>query len=368
MIEILASADLETQISSLAVRTVVVSAIVLVVLTIIAVVVNKAPDKIQKYFKLPLFIGMAGIMAGSTLLLTGSTVYLNLKSDSGGPVHWHAGIEFWSCGAEINLRDPDGFLSNKVGSSTYHEHNDKFIHLEGVVVEKEYDASLEKFMAVTGGSISDIGIDVPISQDSAALFVKDDQRDGDPQPEENFALATNNGEWIKQGPESEVLQLRNGQRCNDNAAPAEVQVFVYSFNEDDDTYSQEKLEDPKSYVMRDKSLLGPPGDCVIVEYDSPKAATDKICEQYGIKDVGKCTSFGVKEYDPSLCYIREVNRPTELNAQDLPLNSDSPGTSNACLYDPANPQPCNDTPEQNPDDDIVCITEPCINSTNEEEL
>ena len=65
----------------------------------------------------------------STGILIGSTIYLNTNSDSGGPVHWHADIEFWACGNEIELRDPTGF-SNKIGTGTLHEHDDHRIHLD----------------------------------------------------------------------------------------------------------------------------------------------------------------------------------------------------------------------------------------------
>lgn len=344
MIEILATADLEEQIGHLAIQTVTASAVALIILVIIAVVVNKAPVKFQKYFKLPLFIGIAGVMAGSTLLLAGSTVYLNVKSESGGPVHWHTGIEFWACGSEVNLRDPYGFLSNKVGTSTFHEHNDKYVHLEGVVVKKSVDASLDKFMSVTGGHITDKSIGIPLSADSAVWPITGDQADGDTDLGQLPQIATE--DRVGQSPDGNgpVLELKNGDACPDGTS-GEVQVFVYTYNKADDTYSQEKLEDPGSYTMRSESLLGPPSDCVIVEFGPARAATDKVCEQYGIKDVEKCTKFGVSEFDPGLCNIREVNRPTESEAQDIPINeSQEPQTSSACLYDPANPQPCKDTP------------------------
>ncbi len=341
MIHFLATADLEQQISSLAIKTVAISAVLLIVFTLLAVIVNKAPETIQKYLKLPLFIGIAGVMAVSTLILAGSTVYLNVKSESGGPVHWHAGIEFWACGTEVNLRDPIGALSNKVGSSTYHEHNDKYIHLEGVVVEKRIDASLDKFMNVTGGYITNSSIGIPLSKDQAAWPVTGDQLDGDSDLSNIGAVATPDRIGYSLDDNGPVLQLNNGDACPDGS-PGEVQVFVYTFNKDDKTYSQEKIEEPGSYIMRDESTLGPPGDCVIVEFDTPKSATDKICEQYGIKDVEKCTSFGVSEFDPGLCYIREVDKPAAY---------EQPTASNACMVDEnGNAQECNDTP----DSDVEC--------------
>ncbi len=355
--DVLASVDLETQISELAIRTVGISAVALVVFILIAVIVNKAPEKVQKYFKLPLFIGIAGVMAGSTLILAISTVYLNVKSESGGPVHWHAGIEFWACGTEFNLRDPQGALSNKVGTATYHEHNDKFIHLEGVVVKKSVDASLDKFMRVTGGYITPTSVGIPLSEDEAAWPITGDQRDGDVDNTDQLAQVTGNGERIGQSVDGNgpVLQLQNGDQCPDGTE-GEVQVYAYRFNKDDNTYTQEKLEDPGSYIMRDESSLGPPSDCVIVEFGPRAAATDKICEQYGIKDVERCTDFGVKTYNDELCYIREINRPEEAQDEELPVSDET--SSETCLYDPENPTDCgSDTPETSLNQDSSCLAE-----------
>ncbi len=245
-----------------------------------------------------------------TFILFGSTIYLNVTSDSKGPVHWHTGIEFWSCGAEVELRDPTGFLSNKVGTSTYHEHNDKFIHLEGVVIDREEDSGLQKFMRVTGGYLEKDRIGIPINDSEDTWFVtdhNDNKVDGDEQRPENFSIATGAGEWVSGSEKGKVLELVNGRTCSgSDEDPAEVQVFVYTFNEENDTYSQRKLEDPTDYVMRDKAILGPPSDCVIVEYDSPKEKTDKLCQQYGVKDKERCVEFGVSSFNEELCYIEEV--------------------------------------------------------------
>lgn len=307
----LAEADLEQQIISLATRTVVIGALALVILVVLAILINrhKQAKKLQKITNLPLFVMIASAMMIPTVVLFGGTIYLNVKSESGGPVHWHAGIEFWACGAEINLRDPQGFLSNKVGTATYHEHNDKYIHLEGVVVKKSYDASLGKFMDVTGGYITDTSIGIPLTDDQAKWFTSEaeDQIDGDGQRPENFSLATDNGSRVKPSAKGPVLELRNGDYCSnaDNQA-AELQVFKFTYDKSNDTYFQEKLEHPAEYVMRNESALAPPSDCVIVEFDAPKSRTDKLCQQYGIRDDKRCVEFGVHEYSPHLCNIRET--------------------------------------------------------------
>lgn len=293
----IASADLEQRISSLSLRVVVVASIILVAATLLALIYSKR----FKWLKLPLFLTFATVIIGSTLFLLGGTVYLNVKAESKGPVHWHSDIEFWACGSEIELRDPQGFLSNKIGSTTYHEHNDKRIHLEGVVVRKDTDASLEKFMQVTGGYINKSGIAIPLNKDETTWFASGEKTDGDmqlPPQVDSFR------QFVKETDKGPVLELKNGQSCDDRSI-GELQAFVYRYDKVDKTYTQEKLADPSKYVMRDESVV-PPGDCVIVEFDAKKARTDKLCEQYGLRDNKRCESFGVKEQNPELCSITQV--------------------------------------------------------------
>jgi hypothetical protein len=321
--------DLEQQIIKLAIRTVLLASVSLIVLILIASATrNKSPK-----LKLPLFVLIAFTILSSTSILIGSTIYLNTKSDSGGPVHWHADIEFWSCGAELDLRNPTGFLSNKIGTATYHEHNDKRIHLEGVVVHKDVDASLGKFMQVTGGHISSDSAAIPLDKSQDDWFASKKQIDGDRQRPENFGLATGNGDWISSDEKGAILNLKNGKYCSGgDVVPAEVQVFAITYDKPTKTYSQRKLDDPAKYVIRDESTI-PPGDCIIIEYDVPKTHTDKLCQQYGVRDQKRCTEFGVSTYNPDLCNIREIQSvtpavqpatlsPTPVNSTELERNLD----------------------------------------------
>lgn len=291
--------DLEQQIASLSITVVTWAAILLVIFVVITVALRDRAPQLKPY----LFGTLAAILILPTLFFAGSTIYLNLKSESKGPVHWHAEIEFWACGSELELRDPSAFLSNKIGTSTYHEHNDKHIHLEGVVVRKAEDASLGKFMRVTGGSLSEQGIDVPLNEDSSTWFTQGDKRDGDEQGPLTIDQLENS--FIKHTDTGPVAHLTNNGQCNDEAA--ELQTFVYTYNEESDTYSQRKITKPEDYTISEESSLGPPADCVIFDYDTPKDRTDKLCEQYGIRDKQRCESFGVKEKTDDLCSMEEVD-------------------------------------------------------------
>lgn len=98
-------------------------------------------------------------IAVSTLYLIASTVYMNLISESDGPVHWHADFEVWACGEKINLKDPSG-LDNKIGTPVLHEHNDNRIHVEGVLIKLQ-EASLENFFHQVGGEFDDSILTMP---------------------------------------------------------------------------------------------------------------------------------------------------------------------------------------------------------------
>ncbi len=176
----------------------------------------------------------------ATIFMVGSTLYLNYVSSTGGPVHWHADFEIWDCGQEVDIRDPQG-LSNKVGTSTFHEHGDKRIHVEGVVVERQ-EASLGRFFEVIGGKITDDELELPMT--------------------------------------SGLLDRHNGDSCLDGS-PGFLQVFVYQTK--GKVFSQQKISNPASYILSPESSV-PPGDCIIIEFDTlEKEKTNKLCETYEVQ-------------------------------------------------------------------------------------
>lgn len=212
----------------------------LMVLATIALKIKNLSEENKKL----LFIAIVSVTLIPTIVMSASTVYLNVTSSSGGPVHWHADLEIWNCGKEVDLLDPKG-LSNKIGTPTFHEHNDKRIHLEGIVFTPR-DASLGNFFHVIGGKLS----------------------------ADSFFVPTNSG----------LTSAKNGDSCGGRSG--EVQVFVYKTNKDN-TYIQQKLSEPQNYVISPFSGV-PQGDCIIVEFDEPKTRTDKMCRSYKVaEEIGK---------------------------------------------------------------------------------
>lgn len=299
--------DLEHTISQMSSNSVLWASLILAVLLIIGALTRERVPKL----KAPIFILSSINVIAVTLFLIGSTVYLNVNSSSGGPVHWHADLEIWACDQELELRDPTGRLSNKIGTATLHEHNDTRIHLEGVVVE-ERDASLGKFFYVIDGNLTDSNVVVPVNGADNGDYFEDDT-------EATIDTATQKyivDNYIDAGDEGDFATFIDGQTCP-NGEQAEVQTFVYSVAKDSNgnirkvtvdgvektVYTQRKLDNPQDYVITDESIV-PPGDCVIVEFAPTKDYTDKICFQY------------IVQTEELESYYYEVPAPTQEEAPE----------------------------------------------------
>ena len=239
-----AYSNLDVIITDLSVKAVLISAIILIILSVISIKLKNAGLGIKKL----LFLSFVAITISCTLFLAGSTIYLNTVSISGGPVHHHADYEIWRCGEEVELKDPQG-LSNKIGTPTLHEHNDKRIHLEGVIV-KPLDASLDNFFRVVGGSFENDRLTFPGN--------------------------------------SEEIVLESGDDCLD-VENTQLQVFLYKV--EGDFFAQTKLENPRDHIITADQNV-PPGDCIIIELDAPKQKTEYLCRSFKVAvDTGDLKEF-----------------------------------------------------------------------------
>ncbi|OGY24974.1 MAG: hypothetical protein A2134_01090 [Candidatus Woykebacteria bacterium RBG_16_39_9b] len=236
---------LEDTIRANSIKVVIIGSILILLVVILTVLFKDKGEGVKKL----IFAGIAAPVLAVTIFLVSATVYLNTTSSSGGPVHWHADFEIWDCGQKLELVDPQG-ISNRVGSATFHEHNDDRIHVEGVVVNKD-EASLERFFRFIGGRLHMDGFEIP----------------------------TNEGLIVK----------NNNDLCSDKK-PGKLQVFVYKIvnattNQNSNfVYKQEKLTDFTDYILSPYGNV-PPGDCVIVEFSQEKEKTDKLCGSYKLQQM-----------------------------------------------------------------------------------
>lgn len=188
------------------------------------------------WWKTILFGGMVLVILGNSAYLVGSTLYINAKSVTGGPVHWHGDFEVWNCGQELELVDPKP-PSNRVGSPLLHEHNDKEIHIEEAVFDWK-DINLGTFFKVVGGDL--------------------------------------HSDYLKFPANEGVVEMRNGDLCPDGS-PATLQVFLYKAG----SFTQQRLENPEDYLITHEQKV-PPGDCLIFEFGPVREQTDKLCQSYQV--------------------------------------------------------------------------------------
>jgi len=211
--------------------------LIILSLAAVSILYEKKIKRLKKFF----FMGMIITIIVVTLFLVGSTLFVNLRSETKGPVHWHADFEIYRCEEHIDIVEPEGF-SNRIGSSTFHEHDDDRVHVEGVIANTK-DVDLHNFFRIIGGSIT----------------------------KEGFSLLTNRG----------LVEVRNGDLCDRKIG--KLQVFLYKVINPDATsgliYKQEKLNDFENYILSPYSNV-PPGDCIIIEFGEEKQKTDNICESY----------------------------------------------------------------------------------------
>lgn len=197
-------------------------------------------DKNEKT-KWLLFLGVVIPIAASTAYLAYSTVYLNLVSETQGPVHWHADYEIWVCGKQIELVKPKG-LSNRIGSPLFHDHGDNRIHVEGVVADTR-NVDLHSFFETVSSNLDKNVLEIPT--------------------------------------ENEVVKVKNGDSCN--GEEAKLQAFVYKVINPDNAKSwifrQKKIGNFPEYILSPYSNV-PPGDCIIIEFSPEKEKTGHICQTY----------------------------------------------------------------------------------------
>jgi len=225
---------------STALKLILYGTAVLLALTAIALLDKKASN-ITKHL---LFWCIVIIIIITTLYSVTSTIYINHRSATRGPVHWHTDFEVWICGEKINLEDPTG-ISNRIGTPTLHEHNDNRIHIEGVLEHLE-DGSLQNFFKVIGGEINHDSITLPTNE--------------------------------------KIIKIINGETCE--GQPATLQVYRYFITNPEEKpyiYQQEKLATYEDYLPAPYSYV-PPADCIIITYGPRQETTTHICESYRVAE------------------------------------------------------------------------------------
>lgn len=224
-------------------RYVIIASSIVAVMLAASILIKEKTEAL----KVILFVGISVPVILVTAYMTASTVYLNLKSETKGPVHWHADFEVWNCGEKIDLVDPSN-LVNRVGTADFHDHDDDRVHVEGTIYSRE-SIDLHSFFEAVGGELESTHSIIPTDS----------------------------------GP----LEIYDGQLCN--GMEGKLQVFLYritnpnAYAKSGFFYEQEKLDDFEDYVLSPYFNV-PPGDCIIIEFGEEKPFTDKVCESYRVAE------------------------------------------------------------------------------------
>lgn len=251
--------DLQASLGSLSVTATVVGGGLLLAFIALALIFEKRTTAL----KIPIFTAICVVVIATTSTLAFCASYLATQSPAGGMAHWQARYQIWVCGNRLELRDPQTFVSNKIGSASLHEHNDSIIHLEGTPSALPYDFSLGKFMAAVGGAISNNSLVVPVND--SGYFVAGNA----PAPELTEP-------YVHTDPTGTVASVASGDPCGDQTAA--MQAFAYRYNESTNAYQQTKIADIAAYEPSHATKASR-SDCIIIEFGPYTPSTTHTCQE-----------------------------------------------------------------------------------------
>jgi len=143
-----------------------ITAVLILIIALFSIIFLKKISELQKRLAFWIIAIMA-ILA--TIFLLGATLYLNATSPTKGPIHWHADFTVTLCNEEVEIKDPKG-ITNRIGTSKVHEHNDMRIHIEGTPASLE-EIELGEFFKSIGGYFDETIISIP--SEEGIISVKD---------------------------------------------------------------------------------------------------------------------------------------------------------------------------------------------------
>ena len=190
-----------------------------------------------------IFILMVITVLLPTIYFVVSTLRVNFASPYGGPVHWHADFKIFACGTELDPPIPEGRFSNKTGTSVLHEHEDRRMHVEGVVVD-DNEISLSNFFGSSVGELVGGRFKAPTGAQS-------------------------------------FIEYSDGDTCS-NSEQGVWNVFLYETGGTDIAHQRKlSIDEYPDYVLSPYQEA-PPGDCIIFEFGPEKDVTQQICDFYQI--------------------------------------------------------------------------------------
>lgn len=241
----------------------------------------------------PMFITAISFAGGAAAVFALATGFLTLKAPGHQAASWQAGISFWSCGEQLTVQKPPKGMSTHIGTTPYfYDGNTQTLHYEGLPKSAQPDANVSSFLEAMGGSLTSRSFSLPIDTQSIQFNTLNSQ----------LISTDQNGK--------SAINVANGKSCKDSNDQAAVQVFAFTINRFNNTYKQEKVTNPEQLVIGQESDPHL-AQCIIIEFDTPKAKTEHLCQSYGERDDLRCTQYGVPVNKQGGCTLHEVSlRPT----------------------------------------------------------
>jgi hypothetical protein len=189
----------------------------------------------------------------------------------------------------LTIQKPAKGMSTHIGTTPYFYNGDsQTLHYEGLPKSAQPSANVSSFMEAMGGSLTNQSFSLPIDTQSVQNNSLNSQ----------FIGTDQNGKPF--------INVANGKSCKGSNDQAVVQVFVFTINPFNNTYKQEKSSNPEQLTIGQESNPDR-AQCIVVEFDTPKAKTEHLCQSYGKRDNLRCTQYGIPANKQNNCTLHEVS-------------------------------------------------------------
>jgi hypothetical protein len=242
-----------------------------------------------------LFILISIVVISSTGLLVGAVLDSFLNASPTGLSRRQSQIEYWACGVQLATPAPNKPFSSSNGEGAFYDYGDGFARFQGVIDQEVNAPNLSNFQRAIGGSITATSMVLPLSPDVVSTTIDGDSPDpsGVSRIDKFVSSAVD---------DQSTITLVNGATCGSTSSV--INIFGYSVNESTNTYMQKKYEFPSNL---DLGKIQNISDCIIVEFDSIREKTDRLCSEIGDQDAARCQDFRLLSKQEGSCDLRQVS-------------------------------------------------------------
>ncbi len=271
-------------------RVLVVATLAIAIICILSASVKKRSPRHNSV----LFALIAIVVISSTGLLVGAVLDSFLNASPAGLSRRQSQIEYWACGVQLATPAPNKLFTSSNGEGAFYDYGDGLARFQGVIDQEADAPNLSNFQRAIGGSITATSMVLPLSPNVVSSAV-----DGDiPDPSGISRI-----DKFISGVEGDqaTITLVNGSTCGSTSSV--INIFGFNVNVSTNTYTQKKYEFPSNL---DLGKIKDTSDCIIVEFDSVREKTDRLCSEIGNRDSARCQDFRLINKQEGSCDLRQV--------------------------------------------------------------